>query len=225
MPSEISEASPPKIILKEKYMKKLVHYAILDDMKKYIKDFDPNDYDLSYTGDTDPSVLKYARDYYASHLPVDVTAWVRVNKPNDNLIYKDGLAEQVCFVRDTLGGRLLGNYFESERNPIMVISTHTSKSVLLPVYQITLPKHGIEIILRYNFYDWKISIASEEPIECDFMGLFDEKQRIPAIYCEGFPYDKVYGSYAENHSKFTFEIGTNYDLYTLMFLLKKCLEH
>ena len=205
-------------------MKKLVHYAILGDMKKYIKDFNSDDYDMSYTGDTDPSVIKYVRNYYASHLPVDVTAWIRVNKPDENLIYKDGLGKQVCFVRDILCNLLFSNYNEKEDNPVMVISTHMSKSVLLPVFQITIPKHGLEIILRYNFYNWKVSIASKQPIECDFMGLFDTKQRIPAIYCEGFPDGKVYGCYAENQSKFTFEIDTDYNLYTFMFLLSKHLE-
>lgn len=224
MPSVNSEALPPTIIFKEKKMKKLVHYAILEDMKKYIKGFSSQDYDISYMGNSDPSVIEYARNYYASHLPVDITAWIRVNKPDDKLIYKDGLGQQVCFVRDTLGNLLFTDYAEKEINPIMVISTHTSKSVLLPVYQIKIPKHGIEMILRYNFYDWKISIASNKPIECDFMGLFDTKQRIPAIYCEGFPENKVYGSYSENHSKFTFALNTEYNLYTFMFLLNKYLN-
>lgn len=199
-------------------MKRLVHYSILEDMEKYIKDFNPNDYDRTIMGPTDPAVIEYAKNYYATHLPVDVTAWIRVNKPDDNLIYKDGLGQQVCFVRDTLCNLLFSDYNEKENNPVMVISTHTSKSVLLPVYQINLPS-GIEIILRNNFYDWKVSITSKEPIRCDFMGLFDMDQIIPATYCEGFPENKVYPSYSDNHSNFTCEIRTDYDLYTFMFLL------
>lgn len=206
-------------------MKKLVHYSILGDMKKYIKDFNSDDYDMSYMTNTDPSVIEYVRNYYESHLPVDVTAWVRVNRPTDNLIYKNGLGQQVCFVRDTLCNLLFSNYNEKEANPVMVISTHTSKSVLLPVYQINIPKYGIEIILRDNFYDWKVSIASKRALIFDFMGLFDTKKKIPAIYCEGFPEDKVYNSYSRNHHFFTFEIRNDYDLYTFMFLLSKYLKN
>lgn len=205
-------------------MKKLVHYAILEDMQKYIPGLNPNVYDKSWS-ETDPSIIEYVRNYYAKHLPVDVTAWIRVNEPDKNLIYKEELGKQICFVRDDLCGLLFRDSLEEqENNPPMVISTHMSKSVLLPVYQINVPKYGIEIILRDNFYNWKISIASKQPIECDFMGLFDEKETISPIYCEGFPKEKVYESYSENHSKFTFEICNDYELYTLMFLLSKYLE-
>lgn len=80
-------------------MKKQVHYADLEDMQKYIEGFNPDDYE-SCGGHTDPSVTEYVRNYYDEHLPVDVTAWLRVNEPNKNLIYAKSLGNQVCFVRD-----------------------------------------------------------------------------------------------------------------------------
>ncbi|MCR5147169.1 MAG: hypothetical protein K6B70_07535 [Clostridia bacterium] len=203
-------------------MKKRVHYAYLEDMEKYIKGFNPDDYE-SCGDQSDPSVIEYARDYYAKHLPVDVTAWIRVNEPDENLIYAKGLGDQVCFVRDTLHSLLTSTYEEWLNNPPMVISTHCSKSVKLPVYQINLEKYGIEIILRYNFYDWKVSIKSERPLEFDFMGLFDPKKEISELCCEGFPEEKVYGCYEKDHSQFTFEIVSRYDLYTYIFLLKNYL--
>ena len=48
-------------------MKRKVHYSILDDMQKYVKDFNPDDYekDLNYT-DTD--VLSYLQDYGCSFI-------------------------------------------------------------------------------------------------------------------------------------------------------------
>ena len=204
-------------------MKPRVHYALLEDMQKYIPNFNPSYYE-SVGDKTDLPVIEFLRNHYNTHLPVDVTAWIRVNEPDENLIYKDGLGKQLCFVRDTLCQIFFPDYKERDKNLPMVISTHRSKSVLLPVYQIKLKKYGIEIILRYNFYDWKVSIASKTPIECDFMGLFDEGQKIPSIYCEGFPENKVYGSYSENKSRFTVEIRNDYKLYTFMFLLKKYLE-
>ena len=203
-------------------MKKRVHYAELEDMQKYIEGFNSDDYE-SCGKRTDPSVIAYARDYYDKHLPVDVTAWIRVNEPDENLIYAKGLGDQVCFVRDRLCQLLRSTYEEWRDNPPLVISTHYSKSVKLPVFQINLEKYGIEMVLRYNFYDWKISVKSDKPLNFDYMGLFNPTEEISYLYCEGFPRDKVYGSYEQSHSQFTIEIGSHYDLYTFIFLLKNYL--
>jgi len=202
-------------------MKKRVNYTEMEDMQKYIEGFNPDDYE--YGGETDPSVIAFARDYYDKHLPVDVTAWIRVNEPDEKLIYGKGLGKQVCFVRDEICKILSSNYDEWKNNPPMVISTHYSKSVKLPVFRIYLEKYGIEIILRDNFYDWKISVKSDKPLDFDYMGLFNPTKKILDIYCEGFPQDKVYGSYEENHKEFTIEIASDYDLYTFIFLLKNYL--
>lgn len=203
-------------------MKKQVHYALLEDMEKYIKDFNPKDYKES-SNETDPSVIDFLRNYYDNNLPVDVTAWMRVNEPEKSLIYGECQGTQIRFVRDKLAEVLSSSYEEWENNPPMVISTHHSKSVKLPVYQINLEKYGIEIILRCNFYDWKISIKSDKPLEFDYMGLFDPTKEVSYLICEGFPRDKVYGSYEQNHSKFTIEIDSKYDVYTFFFLLKNYL--
>ena len=203
-------------------MKKRVHYAELEDMQKYIEGFNPDDYE-SCGEHTDPSVIAYARDYYDKHLPVDVTAWIRVNEPDKNLIYAKGLGDQVCFVRDTLCQLLRPTYEEWRDNPPLVISTHYSKSVKLPVFQINLEEYGIEMVLRYNFYDWKISVKSDKSLDFDYMGLFNPTEEISYLYCEGFPRDKVYGSYEQSHSQFTIEIGSHYNLYTFIFLLKNYL--
>ena len=203
-------------------MKKRVHYSELEDMKKYIQGFNPDDYE-SCADRTDPSVTSFVRDYYDKHLPVDVTAWIRVNEPDKKLIYAKGLGNQVCFVRDVLCEMLMPTYEDFINNQPMVISTHYSKSVKLPVYQINMEKYGIEMVLRYNFYDWKISVKSDKPLNFDYMGLFDPNEEISDLYCEGFPKNKVYGSYEQNHSQFTIEIGSRYNLYTFVFLLKNYL--
>ncbi len=115
-------------------MKKQVHYSELEDMQKYIKDFNSDDYERSIDC-TDPSVTAFARNYYDKHLPVDLTAWVRVNRPDEKLIYGKFLGDQVCFVRDTLCFLLFPTYEEWKDNQPLVISTHYSKSVKLPIFQ------------------------------------------------------------------------------------------
>ena len=205
---------------------KKVHYSILEDMRKYMKGVDLSDYEKCFgTDEQDSSTIAFIREYYDNNLPVDVTAWIRVNEPSDTLIYKDGLSHQLCFVRDTLNPVFYTDYEEAEENPPMVISTHTSKSVRLPIYQIDLKKYGIQIILRNNFYAWSVSIKSVVPIDMDVMGLFDTSNVLGPVYCNGFPKDKIYGCYDDDKTKFTFEISDYYKLYTFIFLFNKFLEN
>ncbi|MBP3502826.1 MAG: hypothetical protein J6K42_05070 [Clostridia bacterium] len=205
-------------------MKKRVHYSVLEDMKKYLKDFNPDDFIMDVDR-TDETVICYLQNYYDENLPVDVTAWKRVNRPRETLIYKEALGEQVCFVRDILSDKLVfADLPWDEHEEPMVISHHYSKSVKLPVYQIKREDIGIEFILRCNIYDWKISVKSDKPLDFDFMELFDPKRVIDAYYCEGFPKEKVYGSYEQNHSQFTVEIGSEYNVYTFFFLIRNYLN-
>ena len=80
-------------------------------MQKYIEGFNANDYESSCES-TDPSVIKYVRDYYDKHLPVDAFAWMRVNEPDKNLIYVGGFYNQFRFVIDTLGDLLTSTFKE-----------------------------------------------------------------------------------------------------------------
>ncbi|MBQ8043544.1 MAG: hypothetical protein IJ272_05275 [Clostridia bacterium] len=208
-------------------MEKNVHYDLFDDIKKYvpkseIKEVFPEG--IKETAFTDPAVITFLRYYYDSHLPVDVTAWVRVNKPSETLLYAKGFGTQVCFVRDTLYS-IFYSYEEAEHNPVMVISTHISKSVRLPVYRIHLKEYNIEIILRYNFHNWIISIDSERPLDFDHMGLFDQTEVITHQYCEGFPKNKVYGCYQDDPTRFTIDITSQYDVYTFFYLLNNYLKN
>ena len=208
-------------------MKKRVSYVLLEDMQKYIKGINVDDYEPCYDSKlTDPSIIEYVRRYYDDNLPVDLTAWQRVNQPDENLRYANQMWEQVAFVSSTLCQLWHPGYEYWENNPVMVISTHTSKSVRLPVYQINLVGYEMEIVLRNNFHNWKVSINCPHDSLQDFnyMNLIKPARVIPSHLCEGFPKDKVYGSYRQNHSKFTVEIDSTYNLYTFMYLLKNYLD-
>ena len=141
--------------------------------------------------------------------------WANAYEPAESLIFKKGYWDQIVFVRDRISGALARGYREFERiseSSIGVISTHTSKSVRLPVFRIRLAD-GTEFTLRYNFHDWKVSVNSPCDVEADFMGLFDENERIPEYNCEGFPNESVYGPYGKNKRQFTIELGDEHDLY------------
>lgn len=190
-------------------------------MKKYMPDFNPNDYESIDSFDaTDPEFISFLREYYDKHLPVDVTAWLRVNKPKETLIYKESIYDQIKFVRDKISDELVfSDMGFGEHEEPQVISTHYSKSVKLPVFKITREDKGIEFILRCNIYDWKISVCSKTPLDCDFMEVFAKDKVVNQYCCEGFPVDKVYGSYNQDRTKFTVEFYSKYNVYVFFFLV------
>lgn len=154
---------------------------------------------------------------------IGLQEWSLNNQPAEDLIYKTGYWEQIYFVRDTIAG-MLAETLEEYKTIVKVISSHRSKSVRLPVYRIEL-KDGTAFTMRDNFYDWKVSVESyldsnglPHDIDVDFTGLFDYKATIHSCYCEGFPEELVYGSYADNKSKFTIELPDNYRLFTFFWL-------
>ena len=166
----------------------------------------------------DPRIRDIVMEYYDMHFPYDVTEWARENNPDPNLKYRDGWSEQIVFVRDKLTSMLVGERFDYEKY-VKVISTHMSKSVKLPVFMIDLPKIGLTLVLRNNFYDWKVSVMSEKAVANDFEGLFTSGEK--ALHCEGFPEEFIFGTILENNHKFTVEISDVYKVYTFCYLLKK----
>ena len=151
--------------------------------------------------------------------------WANENEPAKNLLFRDEFWKQVIFVRDIIFGELFFPSFKGNIKPVSVISTHLSKSVKLPVYFLELPG-GLTLTMRCNIYNWKISVESPIWINADFEGLFDprDEKSIMACYCEGFPKDSVFGCFAKNKKNFTVELGSEYQVYTFLWLLLKALE-
>lgn len=146
--------------------------------------------------------------------------WANTHEPDEGLLAGPGYWMQIMFVRDNLSEALASSaeQFMKISKDIAVISTHRSKSVLLPVYMMTLPD-GTVLVLRHNFQDWKVSITSPKAIDIPPMDLFSADGSCEGCYCEGFPAEMVYGPYSKNNSRFTIEIGNNYQLYTFCWLL------
>lgn len=151
---------------------------------------------------------------------------------------------QVHFVRDTLAGLFWADIPYEKRNSApprddcketaYVIGEHHSKSVRLPVYLLTRPDLGLQIVLRDNYYDWNVSVVSELPIITDLHGFQlsyneEERKKFPNGYIkgrywgycffQGFPEEYQFGPFEENPSKFSLCIGSSYAVYTFLWLL------
>lgn len=142
---------------------------------------------------------------------------------SDNMIYKNDAVSQECFIRDTICAYFL-------HVPAFSISSHISKSIVLPVYGFVM-RNGIKIIARDNFYGWIVSIELPKPLPMGYLykDLFsygiDNKQ---IKYAEGFKQEWIYDCYDENSTdctKFTVAVDDKYKFYMLMYLLNKAFEN
>lgn len=157
---------------------------------------------------------------------------------------------QLHFVRDNLCGMLWADIkydkreHESERTdrPVtcFVIGEHTSKSVNLPVYSLERPDLGLQIVLRDNYHDWNVSVISEKPIPAEVIKGFEmdfsesDKKRFAErgqqwrpgwswgyCYFQGFPEEVQFGPYSQNPRKFSLCIGSEYSVYTFVWLIMR----
>jgi len=160
--------------------------------------------------------------------------WITEQVIGDEMLWKGAWGHQMAFARDIIT-HLVGaglDYWEHENIP-NVIALHRSKSILLPVYEFSRPDIGLRLIARENFYNWKLSVISEKPIEANFNGLFhttppvDPKytgNHLAPCYFEGFPEDLIFGYYEpSNKRKWSAEIWGDYPFYATIFLIMRSL--
>ena len=153
--------------------------------------------------------------------PIPLLDWCRDKEfhPGEQMRYERACWSQVLFVRDTLASLLFPGALSKEKS--FVVGHHLSKSIQLPVYELRMG--GWTALLRNNFHDWKVTIETIRNINVDPGDLFDPKHHVPAIYCEGFLRDRVYGAYNDrmkNDGNFTIAIGSNHRLYTFLWLIQ-----
>ncbi len=154
--------------------------------------------------------------------------WLLDHQPNDNMRWKDAFWHTYCFWRDDILP-MFTDYLYSEqfswdafKNELDkntdVIGEHWSKSIINPVMKITYK--GVEIIFRYNFYNYEIVVISPKPIELPKNNLFSSKKA--SFFYEGFPDEyKIKERYEDNKCRFAAHISDHYRFYTFMFLLQR----
>jgi hypothetical protein len=160
--------------------------------------------------------------------------WVSKQIVADEMLWKGAWGEQIQFVRDRLLYLMAsGLHFEDIADIPDVIATHRSKSIDLPVYELRRDDIGLRLILRGNFYDWKLSVISERPIVADFAGLFHMTppvapdytgDELHPVYFEGFPRDLIFGYYEPSDKKrWSACLGGEYTVYMTVFLILRSL--
>lgn len=169
----------------------------------------------------------------AGPFPMTMTQWARSAGPRPDESFRDG--GQIVLIRD----RFLHAVCETDEEAAayrppndgepgavsrcVVVATHTSKSCVLPVVSVEPLGLNWRATLRCNFYDWKVSVETIDgrEVDIDHGRLFDPNETHAACYCEGFPADRVFGSYADDRSRFTVELYREHEVFTLLFLLSR----
>jgi len=156
--------------------------------------------------------------------------WINEHLPNDQLIYSQAASDQMIWVRDRLASlfKIKGHDHRRGEELIIVPCSHTSKSALLPVYcgefSRPIPVYGkTSVVMRGNFYDWKVTVRSGfELVLPTNQELFYNNEICP-VHCEGFETEWVYPPYhpGTNSQNFTVEVGTQEQLWTLIWLIRQ----
>lgn len=171
-------------------------------------------------------------------LNTPINEWVADHPVGPDMLWKEGVGHQIKFVRDTLSQLMsMGLSYEDyvKMGVCTVVSTHRSKSIDLPVYSLHRPDLGLRLILRDNFYNWKMSVISEHPITADLQDVFHcHPPREPdytgddlrSVYFEGFPPDLVFGYYGESdYRRWSAQIDSDERVYMTIFLILRALGH
>lgn len=89
----------------------------------------------------------------------------------------------------------------------VVVSTHRSKSISLPVVEVATP-YGVRCIVRDNFHDIKVSVWCPEPCDHDLFGLpAGGDSYLSRVYFEGFQGEWIHDPFVLGAQKFSVCLG------------------
>ncbi len=165
--------------------------------------------------------------------PVPLHQWATEHPIKDEMLWKKAAERQMYFVEDDLNPLMQNRLKGKERKIAQVISEHRSKSIILPVY--VLERGDLKMILRYNFYNWKMSVICGRTIDANFDGLFHTTppiepdytgNELASVYFEGFPKDLCFDYYEVTDKKvWSAEIHSAQMLWTTTYLILKALGY
>lgn len=143
---------------------------------------------------------------------INYEQWLKDNQPQPGMMWNEARLGQINDIRVLLEETL------AAVNPIIsVVSTHKSKSIVLPVYLIEIQSQ--QFILRNNFYNWTLSVIRKSDIHYRLRDIIKRDEVISSCYCEGFDSQWTFGSYNMDESQFTCQVDTFNTLNILMYLL------
>lgn len=145
--------------------------------------------------------------------------WMRNTKIKESMIYREAALNQLVFMKEEIAP-LFFNWKNNSGNFddfIKVCSSHTSKSIELPVYYIETP--DIKIIARGNFHDWILTIITS--VDLNIPDYFNIPDLLSIDYDDGYLGFEGMDNwrrkkYSENNREFSMCIGDKYRMYAVL---------
>jgi hypothetical protein len=174
---------------------------------------------------------------------VPLQEWISAQTVEDKMLWKGAFGHQMMFLRDTLTPLIgAGLDYPIIRDQVaFVISTHRSKSITLPVVSYERPDIGLQLVVRENFYNFKLSVLSDiratrtnltgviiprlcltsPPPDPDYTG-----DCLAPCYFEGFPPELIFGYFDQDPTgcRWSAEIWGYEQMYTAVFAIMTALE-
>lgn len=174
----------------------------------------------------------YRRDENEKFKEQELQEWISEQIVDDKMLWKSSWGDQLQFFRDTLTYIFgAGLHWTECKELATVISTHRSKSIILPVVKMHRGDLGLTMIFRNNFYNWKVSVISEVPVNADYEGLCHttppiEKEytgdELASCYFEGFPKNLIFSYYkTSDRKKYSAEVHGEHALWAFVFATLK----
>jgi hypothetical protein len=168
---------------------------------------------------------------------VPLQEWISAQTIADEMLWKGAFGHQMMFLRDELLPLIARGlpYEKASKEVAFVISTHRSKSIVLPVVSYERPDVGLRLVVRQNFYNWKLSVISEQPLRnnlteavlprlCHTSPPIDESytgNELANCYFEGFPDDLIFGYFDQSPlgTRWSAEIWGHEEMWTAVFAI------
>lgn len=160
--------------------------------------------------------------------------WIMSHIPEDKMLYKKGFENYIVLWRDkiiTMFYPVWGSDIDEvdainkQNENVEVVGTHWSKSIEHPCVRIRYK--GIDIVFRYNFYDYEIAVVGDIELDLPMKGLFasksigDPDDKYFGFFYQGFPGEYIIKNYYEdNKAIFMASIPDHYRFHTFMYILK-----
>lgn len=138
--------------------------------------------------------------------PVQFSEWWHYREHSE---YTNAVYDLVLYLFDDV-------LADKEDIDIKVVAETTFFDDAIPILQIRY--NGIEIVLKKDII-WTISVKSDKPLNLD--GVFNGNQNIAIDQnnCDTFLSDWIFGSYNENHCRFSFTLMIDYQVYVFFFIV------
>lgn len=159
--------------------------------------------------------------------------WIQEHNIPEKMLWESAAFDQFSFF-DNLASVLIGwkrwhhdddgEYLFDEKKPnpdLVVVSTHTSKSIKLPVVRYRACARNLIVLLRHNFFDYCATFYSNTSIDAEFFSL-----PVKEISCgfEGFKPNQIKDVYKPGCKEFSVQTPNKYQMWTVCFLVRSALE-